>query len=262
MLKVCLAAFLICCFSFSIFAEQKLPLRVAVAANFSKVANVLVEDFNEQTGLKVSVSSGSTGALFAQISHGAPFDLFMAADVSRPLALEQQGLIVADTRQTYAVGQLALWDNQIKGEQAISHNELKNRLSQSGRLSIANPNTAPYGVAAIQVLEALNLSTCLEPSLVKGNSVLHAFQYVETGNVNRGLVAYHLIANKLEATLVPQDLYSPLKQQVVVLKSSKQIANALRFQRFVLSSAVQDMLHEIGYSANEAGVYSSVKAGE
>jgi molybdate transport system substrate-binding protein len=178
------------------------------------------------------------------------------------LALEQQGLVVAESRKTYAIGQLALWDTQSRGKQNVSLNELKNRLNQSDRLSIANPNTAPYGAAAIQLLEALNLLTRLESSLVKGNSVLQAYQYVATGNVNRGLVAYHLIENKHEATLVPQDLYGPLKQQMVIMKSSNQVDNALKFQHFVLSTAVQEMLHDIGYSASETGASLSVNEGE
>ena len=243
-------------------AESSVVLRVAVAANFAKIAEHLVADYRKHGGVRVVFSSGSSGALFAQIVQGAPFDVFLAADVSRPEALASRNLILAGSRQTYAIGQLALWDTNLIDAEPASDKNLERLLVRAGRLSIANPETAPYGLAAIQSLKALGILSSIHRQLVRGNSVLQAYQYVETGNVERGLVAFHLIEDKNQSIIIPQHLYAPIKQQMVIIKSSQRKTEAKRFQAFMLSSAVQKHLQSIGFLMSEHDIEKTQSAGE
>ena len=197
-------------------------VHVGVAANFTPPLKALAARFERASGHRVLVTSGSSGLLYAQIQHGAPFDLFLSADEERPALLEQEGRAVPGSRFTYAVGQLVLWSatpGLIDPEGAVL------RGGRYSKLAIANPKTAPYGTAAMQVLEALGLTRHVKDRLVQATDILQTYQYAATGNAELGFVALSQIVAgpKAPATpywLVPQALYSPLRQQAVLLTRS------------------------------------------
>ena len=232
-----------------VVAEAPSSLRVAVASNFTGTAKQLFTEFEQQHAANITISSGSSGAIYAQIVHGAPFDVFLSADVMRPELLDQQGLVVSGTRQPYAKGQLALWDNELNvNSPHIDFEEMKSLLDDKRRISIANPTTAPYGSAAKHLLDELGLWSSLLPYVIQGNSVLQAYQFIETGNVSRGLVAYHLVKNQNKVRLLPQEFYLPIEQHMVVLKTAKNTELAKELQRFLRSERVQKQLLALGYA--------------
>ena len=193
-------------------------LRIAVAANFTDATIQLVTRFEKQSGHSVKVSYGSTGKLFAQIKHGAPFDIFLAADKERPKRLVEEGDAVAGSRFTYAQGRLVLWSADAgrfeDGEGYLRQGNIQ-------RLAIANPQTAPYGLAAQQVLQRLGSWKLLSPRLVRGDSIAQTFQFTATGNAAAGLVAASQVQawpHKGAVWGVPQNYYDPISQQAVLLK--------------------------------------------
>ena len=182
------------------------PLRIAVSSNFTPVLKSLLAEFHQQTGIKTQIISGATGAMYIQIQHGAPFDIFLAADHLRPEALEQQGLIVPNSRKTYALGQLALLSMKSK-------TQLKDLSILPPRFAIANPDTAPYGKAAKQTLEHLGLWYKYQPTLIIGMNINQTFSQVRTQAVNMGLVANsQLVLNQLNGTIIPADYHQPITQ--------------------------------------------------
>ncbi|MBC3767397.1 molybdate ABC transporter substrate-binding protein [Neptunicella marina] len=229
--------------------EQVLTLRVAVAANFSQTLRELIavgDSSNNQQNLpQIDVVVGSTGTLYAQIVHGAPFDIFLAANVKHPAQLEQNGLIAEHSRHTYAVGQLAFWCPSCE---STDEQSLKN---WQGNLAIANPTLAPYGEAAIQVLQALNLADLTSIRLVQGNNVAQAFQFIDSGNTLGGFVAASQVMEKTEAQtwLVPHQFYAPIEQQLVIVKNTKQLAAAKQLVAFLLSEQAQLIIQQHGYQA-------------
>ena len=217
-------------------------LRIAVASNFMTAGHALAEQFEADTGHLVKLSFGSTGKHFAQIRHGAPFDLFLAADRLRPETLEQAGLIVPGSRFTYALGQLVLWSpdpDQIDREGAI----LKS--GDYRYLSVANARLAPYGRAAAELIAALGLQRQLQGRMVRGESVGQAFQFVKSGNAELGLVAYAQVKGQSGSHwLVPEALYSPIEQQAVQLKAT---AVASAFIAFLQSEPALEIIRRYGY---------------
>jgi molybdate transport system substrate-binding protein len=195
---------------------------IGVAANFSAAARELAGQFENQTGHSVTLSFGSTGKLYAQITHGAPYHAFMAADAERPTRAIEAGFAVPDSRFTYALGRLALWSPE-QGRFRSGEDYL--RQGQFQRLAIANPRTAPYGLAAKQTLTNLGVWEAVAPALVRGESVAQAFQFVATGNVEAGLVALAQLPARAESRsprdsrwLVPESLFEPIAQQAVLLE--------------------------------------------
>ena len=151
-------------------------VRVAVAANFLTTFNAIARQFEDETGHKVLVSPGSSGKLYVQIQNDAPFDLFFSADARRPELLEEEGIAIRGSRFTYAVGRVTLWSP----EPLFIKNDGKTVLSQGDfeYLAIANPKTAPYGQAAVQILKALHVWEQLRDRLVYGENIGQAFQFV------------------------------------------------------------------------------------
>ena len=243
-----LAFLVVMLLSFSVQAET---LKVAVSANFKPVLEPLARKFEQsscasKSGKKcrVLVSTGSTGTLYNQIVNGAPYDLFFSADSARPAKLEQKQKIVSGSRKPYAYGRLVLWDRRASDtDEPISLSQLS---GWQQRIAIANPGTAPYGLAAKQVLEHLELWSSLRKQLVMGNSVQQAWQFVASGNVSVGMVALsQLPENKRhQAVLIPDNLYKPIRQEMVVLKGS-QLSG--QFADFILSEASQRFIAEHGY---------------
>jgi molybdate transport system substrate-binding protein len=193
---------------------------VAVAANFARTLEELAPAFEKQTGHELMISSGATGALYAQIKAGAPFEVLLAADAERPALLEKEGLAVAGTRFVYAQGKLVLWSP--KPGMAVGEGKLL-RQTPTPKVALADPAVAPYGAAAQEVLSALGLWQTLKDaaSLVLGVSITQAHQFAASGNVSCGFVAYaQVLEGKRPGSLwkIPQSMYKPLLQEAVLLK--------------------------------------------
>ena len=193
-------------------AVQADEVKVAVAANFKGTIERIGKAFTAKTGHSVVISSAATGVLYTQISHGAPFDLFLSADVKTPQKLEAEGK--GSDRFTYAIGKLGLWQ---KGGPAPDEATLRN---WQGNLAIANPKTAPYGAAAMATLAHLKLDP-RQYRVLTGTNIGQTWQFVDTGNAELGFVAWaNLVeAGKTgEAWAVPGDYYPAIEQQALVLK--------------------------------------------
>jgi molybdate transport system substrate-binding protein len=214
------------------------PLRIAVAANFKPI----LEDITKSYSHTVKISSGSTGALFAQIVQGAPFDIFMAADAERPALLEQRQL--TQLRRTYAVGRLVLWapDNAPVSQQTL-------RIAPQP-LAIANPRHAPYGIAAMEVVRH---SDQLGLRLVLGSNVAQAVTFIKTGNAAAGLVGLsqmiYLKVPSNEYWIVAKEMYAPIKQQLVILNNAPPEARS--FIDHLQSAQIQALISTAGYDLPE-----------
>ncbi len=226
---------------------QAETLRIAVAANFTEVSKELAARFTQLSGHQTRLSYGSSGKLYAQIVHGAPYDVFLAADEMRPLQLVKQGLALETSRFTYARGRLVLWSAQ---SNLFKDGETMLRGGNFQRLAIANPMTAPYGLAAQQVLQHLGLWQKLAARRVQGDSISQTFQFTATGNAELGLVALSQIrAWPKPGTLwlVPEQYYRPLSQQAVLLKRGENSVAARAFMQFLQSGAVKQLIRAHGY---------------
>lgn len=224
---------------------------VAVAANFTDVSRRLAPLFKQATGHRLKISYGSTGKLYAQIENGAPFEVFLAADSARPLRAEQAGLAVPGSRFVYARGRLALWSAKA-GLFDVGEPYLK--IAGFAHLAIANPKTAPYGLAARQVLEHLGLWSELQSKLVRGDSIAQAFQFVATGNAEAGFVAYSQVKGwQGEAGslwLIPQDYYVPIEQAAVLLQKGAANSAAWALLEFLQSDAAKAVIGDYGYDVD------------
>jgi len=237
-----------CLQSGSLFAND--AVTVAVASNFAAAAADISAAFRKETGVSIRISHGSTGKLYAQILHGAPYDVFLAADGERPLLLERQGLIVSGSRATYAMGSLVLWsrDERLRGK------DCREVLAQGnyGRLALANPRTAPYGAATRQFLIAAGLWEGVAQRAVYGESIAQTLQFVATGNANLGFIAKaQLAAANLPAATcswpVPETTHSPLRQQRVLLARARGNKGAQRFLEFLETAVAKQIIGQHGY---------------
>lgn len=220
------------------------PLRIAVAANFTPVLKALLPEFHQQTNIQTQIISGASGALFLQIKHGAPFDIFISADSIRPEKLEQQGLVLSDSRKTYAIGQLALLSMDSKAQ-------LTDLAKPPKRFAIANPDTAPYGKAAKQALQHIGLWQQYQPSLITGININQTFSQVRSRAVNSGIVANsQLVINKLTGVIIPSEYHQPIQQQFVIIKKRNNIEQAKRLSQFLLSPQTQQKIANFGYANN------------
>ncbi len=227
------------------------PLAVAVASNFLAPLKAMQEEIEGRLGVPLRLSAASTGKLYAQIRHGAPYHVFLAANAREPQRLEAEGRIVPGSRFSYAKGRLALW---APGRQEVSLADLKPPFG--GRLAMANPRTAPYGEAARQVLQGLGLWTSLQSRLVRGENIGQVFQYTASGNVEMGLVALSQLRLAEKAAgahqVIEQNLHDPLDQQGVILTPAH--AAAAPFVAFLLSAESQARLRRYGYVAGDGRV--------
>jgi len=228
---------------------------VAVAANFTAPMQKIAQAFEQDTEHKAKLVFGSTGKFYAQIKNGAPFAVLLSADVETPARLEQEGAAVAGTRFTYAVGRLALWsknpalvDN--KGQVLLSNTTDKNSFK---KLAIADPKLAPYGTAAIEVIEGMGASAKVMTKLVQGDSIGQAFQFVMTENAELGFVAYSQISTDGRITqgsawVVPQNLYTPLRQDAALLSLGKDNAAALALIKYMRTDRAKTIIRTYGYT--------------
>lgn len=221
-------------------------IRAAVASNFIHALTSIAREYEQQSPHRIILIPGSTGKHFAQIKNGAPYDVFFAADSHRVEKLEQQGFGIAGTRFTYALGRLVLWSPHMHK----LDKDLKRLPQQDFRfLAIANPDLAPYGKAARQVLQSFGVWDQLGKRLVRGENIAQAFQFVESGNASLGFVALSQLQQPgrnaaAEFWTVPQELYDPIRQQALQI-SPKQ--SAAEFLAFCKSQRALKIIRSYGY---------------
>ncbi len=225
-------------------------VQVAVSANFSGTMKVLSQVFERESGHQARIITGATGKFYAQIKNGAPFQVLLAADAQTPLLLEQEGFTVPGSRFTYAVGRLVLWSKQT--DLVDAQGDVL-RSARFKRLAIADPRLAPYGAAAMQVMERMGLFAQVKDRLVQGDSVAQAYQFVASGNAELGLIARSQLivdGNPVAGStwLVPESLHSPLRQDAVLLKPGQANPAALAFLQFLQSPRARALMREHGYT--------------
>ncbi len=224
-------------------------VRVAVAANFASPMKAIAAAFEESTGHKAVLSFGSTGKFYAQIKGGAPFDVFLAADATTPARLEQEGDGVRGSRFTYAVGKLVLWSakvNFVDGQGEIL------KKGPFKHIALASPKLAPYGAAAVEVIEKLRLTGALQPKLVQGENVAQTYQFVATGNADLGFVALSQVYldGKLKAGsgwIVPANFHAPIRQDAVILSGAGNDPAARSLVEFLKSEKARAIIRSHGY---------------
>jgi molybdate transport system substrate-binding protein len=238
----------------SVRADVAAPVvRVAVAANFQATADELCRAFFRTRPGHCVLSSGASGLLFAKVTQGAPFDVFLSADATRPERLESQRWAVAGSRFTYALGRLVFWR---PGRAATGG--LRAALDDPAlhTIAIANPGTAPYGVAAVQTLRALDLPLTGRFRLVRGESVAQAFQFVASGATDAGFVAWTQLKDyarntgrdvEAEACTVDDRLHAPIEQQAVLLSTARGNRDALALLAFMRSAEGKRIIESAGY---------------
>lgn len=225
-------------------------LTVAVASNFSEALRDIAAKFTQQTGHEVLVSPGSSGKLYAQIVNGAPYDIFLSADAHRPKLLEQESMIIAGSRFTYAIGQLLLWSR----DQDLASGACNDRLQNLGqkKLAIANPLLAPYGLAAKQYLVASGLWDKVQENLVYGENIAQTFQYAVSGNASIAMISPSQLGKVKDvaavcAVPVPAGAHDEILQQAVQLARSLKPNAAGEFLSFLRGSESRAIIRKHGY---------------
>ncbi len=229
---------------------QRQTATIAVAANFAEVMERIEADFEADRGDVLKVTTGSTGQLYAQISHGAPYDVLLAADQRRPKLLVKGGLAVKGSRFSYAIGRLALWSAEPERIHGDGSSVL--RSGDFRRLAIANPDLAPYGAAAVQVLRALDVYDALSARLVLGENVSQTYAMVASGNAELGLVALSYVdsprsAHRGSRWEVPQSLYEPIRQDAVLLSRAEDNSTARDLLAYLRRPDVEALIRGFGY---------------
>jgi molybdate transport system substrate-binding protein len=234
--------------------SQAGEVTVAVAANFTAPMQKIAKAFEQDTGHKAKLAFGATGKFYAQIKNGAPFGVLLAADDETPERLEKEGLAVAGTRFTYAVGRLALWSKNPnlvddKGQVLRSHSFEKLGIQ---KIAMADPKLAPYGAAALEVITHLGVMPAVKSKLVQGESIGQTYQFVSTENAQLGFVALSQISlegriSQGSAWVVPQSMHTPLKQDAVLLNVGKDNAAALALLKYLQGDAAKGLIRSYGY---------------
>jgi molybdate transport system substrate-binding protein len=245
----------------SVAINAQTPLRIAAAADLQPVLPALLDQFQQQTGIHAEATYQASAALTAQILNGAPFDIFLSADLGYPKRLidsgvaDTAGVVAANgfsdssTPVTYAKGTLVLWTRKDSHWPTPSLETLRDPALQ--RLAIANPDRAPYGKAAMAALTTLKLADALKPKLVTAENISQTAQFAETGNADAGLISLtsamtpHLTSIG-SYFIIPKDLYPPIEQGAVLIMRSTQRQNAHKFLDFLLSAPVQRQLARSG----------------
>ncbi|WP_300531191.1 molybdate ABC transporter substrate-binding protein [Maricaulis sp.] len=226
-------------------------IRVAVAANFLSTARQLEAAFEAEHDHQVTLIPGSTGLLYAQIVQGAPFDILLAADQARPSALAARGLGLEDTRFTYATGQLSLLFQPGDAVPA----DLRGILQQASRIAMAQPELAPYGLAAGQVLDALGLSEKTADNQVYGVNVAQVYAVVATGNADAGFIARSALVQSpvpdgLKTIDIPASLHRPVHQDAIRLARGRSPAAAQAFLDYLRSPSARALMQQAGYESH------------
>lgn len=229
---------------------ERRPFTVAAAADLQFAFSEIGALFEQRTGEKVVFSFGSTGNLARQIENGAPFDLFAAANEAFVEQLEQQNLLVPGTRRLYAIGRIVLASNRKSGIALAELNDLLDRRVR--RVAIANPEHAPYGVAAKEALLKAGLWKKLLPKLVLGENIRQTLQFIQTGNAEAGIVALSVAeVPEISYRLIDDRMHSPLRQALAVLKGTPHEKTARRFVRFVNGPEGRSIMRRYGFEPPE-----------
>lgn len=226
---------------------------VATAANFALAADRIAKKFQAQSGHAILLVSSSTGKLASQVAFGAPFDVLLAADQARPKRLLDDGHAVEGSQFTYTQGRLVLWGGdaaKLKGRSAADI--LK--AGQYKRLSIANPDIAPYGAAAWQVLLKLELGDAIKDKLIYGENIQQAYAFAASGNTDLALVALSFmlsarIPDRGAYSEIPTDLHEPILQDAVLLKRGKNNPAAIAFLAFLRTPEALMIMKDLGYAS-------------
>jgi len=219
---------------------------VAAAADLQFAFQDIGALFEEQCGCKVTLIFGSSGNLAAQIENGLPVDMFASADIAYVDRLKEKGLILEDTQQVYAVGRIVLAVNKDSGIQVENLSDLLK--AEVRKIAIANPEHAPYGVAAMQALQSEGIWEDLEPRLVYGENVRQALQYIQTGDAQAGIVALSVAAvPEVSYTLIDDSLHQPLRQSLAVLRRTGQEQLARDFIAFVNGPQGRPIMKKYGF---------------
>ncbi len=235
--------------AFTHTAVHAAEAQVAVAANFAEPIKAIAAVLEKTTGHTLKISTGASGAFYTQIKNGAPFDVFLSADNERPEMLEKDGLAQPGTRFTYANGKLVLWSvrpGRVDGQGAVL------KAADLGKVAFANPKTAPYGAAALQVLDKLGLKDALAPKLVQGESIGQTFNFVKTGNADVGFVAMSQVLEGGQLKegsmwVIPQTQYDAIRQDAVLLKRGANNEAAKELFKLLQSPNIKDLIRSYGY---------------
>jgi molybdate transport system substrate-binding protein len=221
-------------------------ITAAAAADLTPAFEELGKVFEQESGVKVIFMFGSTGNLAKQIENGAPVDLFAAANISFIEELERKGLIVPDTKALYARGRVTLWT---RADNPLGLNRIEDLARpEVKRVAIANPEHAPYGVAAREALQSAGIWDVVQPKLVLGENVRQALQYAETGNVDAAITALSLSTQSDgHWTLIPEQMHRPLDQALAVIKNAQHEQQARSFAAFINSDRGRSVMRKYGF---------------
>ena len=249
--------YLACLFGFAIAAcmSAQTPLRIAAAADLEPVLPPILQQFQQATGIHAEATFQASAVLTTQIQNGAPFDLFLSADLSYPKRLIDAGLADAagspdsSTPIVYARGTLVLWARKDSHLPPPSLDLL--RSSDLKRLAVANPDRAPYGRAAVAALTSLKLYDTLKPRLVTAENIAQTAQFADTGNADAGLISLtSALTPRLTSDgtyfVVPRDLYPPIEQGAVIISKTSQRPQVHKFLDYLLSAPIQAQLAKSG----------------
>ena len=245
------------CFCSATAGVAAQSITVAAAADLQTLMPALAAQFQNATGRVINVTFGSSGNFFSQIQNGAPFDLFLSADIDYPRRLEAAGLVEPGSIVTYATGRIVLWARKggppdvTRGLQALADSGVR-------RVSIANPEHAPYGRAAVAALRHEQLYERVRTKLVLGENVSQAAQFVDSGNADAGIIALSLAlapALKQRGTFyeIPASFYPSIEQAGAVIKSSGHKAAAREFLAFLRKPDVVRLMQTYGFALSPSG---------
>ena len=233
---------------FAVFNLSAQSITIAAAADLRYALDEVINRYKLQNpNSKIDVIYGASGNLYQQITNKAPFDIFFSADNNYPLKLSEGGLI-SGTPKLYAIGHLVLWSankDVSKGIYSLKSKEIK-------KVSLANPEVAPYGKRAIECLKYYKLDEIIKEKIVKGDNVSQAAQFVLTGNADAGLIALSLALSKEmkgkgKYVLLDEKSYSKLEQSYVLLKQGEKNPDAVKFIKYIDSKAVKDIFAKYGF---------------
>ncbi|TDF41835.1 molybdate ABC transporter substrate-binding protein [Alteromonadaceae bacterium M269] len=226
-------------------SSSERQLRIAVAANFQVPMQALVDEYKKtHPKVDISLSSASSGVLFAQVKRGAPFDLFFSADSERPLQLGKE--LEMEKVYTYAYGRLVLWSPK------FNELRLENLTRVTGKIAIAKPELAPYGAATQYLLRQTDIWPQIEPKIVWGNNVAQVEQFLKSGAVDAGFLSLAQVrSSNIDENaiwIVPSKLYNPIEQKVILLEQGDNTEQGQSFVNFVLSDRGQEVISQLGYA--------------
>lgn len=227
--------------------EQRSEIVVAAASDLTPAFEELGRNFEQATGIKVVYNFGSTGGLAKQIENGAPMDVFAAANVEFVNSLERKWLIIPDTKALYSRGRITIWTN---ADSKLKIDKLEDlSRTEVARIGIANPDHAPYGMAAREAMQSIGIWDAVKDKLVFGENVRMTLQYAETGNVDVSIIALSLsVQSKGRWVLIPEELHKPLDQALTVIKGTKHEQQARQFAAYINGAQGRVVMRKYGFT--------------